>query len=389
VRKKKHGWNIRRRGHSWQVDCGTVNGKRKQKSFKTKEEAKDWARQQKDDVDNNRAAAFELDDAHRMDTLKAYQRLAAGLGTQVADLPRDGASLDAAVVVFLRHSVPKVQQRTFGQLATEYIDAKIGANRRPDTILDIRHRILKIASDFEKTPVHLISTAALQGWLDKSGYKGTTSRNFRTHLVMFFNYAKKRKLLTENPAYDIEKAAVDEKMPGILTVDECERLMHAAEEHAPEMVPNFAISLFAGLRPTEVCQIDWSTINFDARRIKVIPADAKRRSLRHVDMSDNLLAWLAAHRRQSGLVHFSRKESEKVRREAKVKWCSDVLRHSYASYHLAMHENAALTSLQLGHRNTGLLFNNYRDLVTREDAQRFWKITPSQEANVIRIAAAG
>ena len=106
-------------------------------------------------------------------------------------------------------------------------------------------------------------------------------------------------------------------------------------------------------------------------------------------MSDNLIGWLMPYRKQSGQIHFSRKECAKVRKKANVKWCSDVLRHSYASYHLAHHENAALTSLQLGHRDSGLLFNNYRDLVTREDAARFWKISPSQEANIILMPAAG
>ena len=54
----------------------------------------------------------------------------------------------------------------------------------------------------------------------------------------------------------------------------------------------------------------------------------------------------------------------------------DVLRHCYASYHLARHENQDKTALQMGHRNTDVLFNHYRNLVTKTEARDFWGILP-------------
>ena len=41
------------------------------------------------------------------------------------------------------------------------------------------------------------------------------------------------------------------------------------------------------------------------------------------------------------------------------------------------------TALQLGHRDTSLLFNHYRALATHEDAERFWNIRPEIQDNVI------
>ena len=47
--------------------------------------------------------------------------------------------------------------------------------------------------------------------------------------------------------------------------------MFAVHEHTPDMVPYFAIALFAGLRPKEAEQLDWENINFDKSTIKVTP----------------------------------------------------------------------------------------------------------------------
>jgi integrase len=58
-------------------------------------------------------------------------------------------------------------------------------------------------------------------------------------------------------------------------------------------------------------------------------------------------------------------------------WPVNALRHSFASYHLARGQNAAQTSLQLGHAESAILFRHYRELVTAEAAEAFWQIFPS------------
>ena len=61
------------------------------------------------------------------------------------------------------------------------------------------------------------------------------------------------------------------------------------------------------------------------------------------------------------------------------------MRHSFASYHLAYHRDAARTALELGHKSTTLLFTNYRELVTKAAAIRYWAI---QAPKTVRAAAA-
>ena len=58
------------------------------------------------------------------------------------------------------------------------------------------------------------------------------------------------------------------------------------------------------------------------------------------------------------------------------KWPQDCLRHSFCSYYLAHHEDAAKTALQAGHTES-VLFQHYRKMVRREDAEKFWNIFPT------------
>ena len=53
------------------------------------------------------------------------------------------------------------------------------------------------------------------------------------------------------------------------------------------------------------------------------------------------------------------------------KWPSNALRHSCASYYLAYHQKAAALALQMGHTSQAMIFSNYREVVTRQDAERF------------------
>ena len=62
------------------------------------------------------------------------------------------------------------------------------------------------------------------------------------------------------------------------------------------------------------------------------------------------------------------------------KWPHDCLRHSFCSYYLAAHENAAKTALQAGHTKT-ILFKHYRRLVKKEQPEKFWNILPDELAS--------
>ena len=64
------------------------------------------------------------------------------------------------------------------------------------------------------------------------------------------------------------------------------------------------------------------------------------------------------------------------RLESETKWPRNGLRHSFGSYHLAFHQDAARTALEMGHESTKMLFAHYRARVAKEAASQYWNILP-------------
>ena len=136
--------------------------------------------------------------------------------------------------------------------------------------------------------------------------------------------------------------------------------------------PYLAIGLFAGVRPLEIQRLQKQDIN--DLYIEIKASKAKTRKRRLVSLSNNLKAWL----RLGGDLPPNNKPKRlsRILEKARLKWKPDIMRHSYASYHLAFHQSADKTALEMGHRDTQMLFRHYRELVTKEEAQAYWSIEP-------------
>jgi hypothetical protein len=140
----------------------------------------------------------------------------------------------------------------------------------------------------------------------------------------------------------------------------------------------------------------------------VTPDIAKKRSIRHVDIPANAQAWLAHCRKDSGPLapnaHSSdfRKRFQKLQRLAgfgktdpdgkkwRSTWEENNMRHSFGSYHYALHGDPLATARFLGHKATDdVLFSHYRALTTKKQATAFFAVAPASDAkNVIQLAAA-
>jgi hypothetical protein len=64
----------------------------------------------------------------------------------------------------------------------------------------------------------------------------------------------------------------------------------------------------------------------------------------------------------------------------------NVLRHTFGSYHYALHRNENLTAAEMGN-SPAMVFRHYRAVVTPEAAAKFWNVLPATCANVVAFAA--
>ena len=51
-------------------------------------------------------------------------------------------------------------------------------------------------------------------------------------------------------------------------------------------------------------------------------------------------------------------------------------RHSFPSYDIALHRNFQDTALKLSHKGTNILFDHYRGIAKKEDAEKYFNIYP-------------
>lgn len=293
------------------------------------------------------------------------------------------ATLTKAAEFFMKHNRPDGGHKLVEDIVSDYRESRIKAGRRDATIKDSDKYLTVFAKDFKGQIVSHLTTIELQRWVDTRNGGIVSRRQMRVHLVGLYNFGMRRKVCHENPATGIDVPTIPKHKPHILTVDDCQTLMATTAALYPGMVPYMAICLFAGVRPAEAARLNWKDIRFDKREIFIDSSISKTHDDRWVQMSDNLVQWLLPHREREGLIPFVRFQFDEIREKSKVQWKSDCLRHSFCSYHLALHENAGKTALQAGHRQLGTLFEHYRRAVEKTDAEQFWKISPPKESNVI------
>jgi len=212
----------------------------------------------------------------------------------------------------------------------------------------------------------------------------TTAGNYRTSLHGLFSHAIRLKAVEENPVDDAINIKKDDTEVAIYTPEDIARILEFAPERS---LAGIAIACFAGLRRSEVERLHWKDINLEEGLI--IVKAKKTSSRRIVDISDNLKAWLTPlfkrGEKVTGTTCNYRRDNEITRDSSGVTPKQNGFRHSFASYYLALSEDAPKTALQIGHKDTQVLFEHYRALVTKKDAKSYFSIYPELDHNIVAI----
>ena len=369
----------------WRVRLGKrfTGGKVIKKSFHTHKAATAWVEEQQKPKTENGAHYFELSPSQVAEAVDAYKRIT------------KKASLTEIIDYWFKHACPVGGTRLFEAVADEFLKSREAMNCKSTTMRNYRSSAKILKEEFGEVEIHDIRKADIEDWISESDWEPRTRKNYIVTLTTVFNYAIDSDYCVVNPAERVPRPILDDKPPGILTPAQALALLKAAAGCVPEILPGIAIGLFAGLRRSEVCALDWSEIDLTAKTIEIKAAKAKTRQRRIVTVQDNLCEWLNNHHRAKGpvapdvdvfgerlkhLVKGRKATDDDPGRPAVVQeWPHNALRHSFGSYYYGKSKNENLTAAEMGN-SPAVVFKHYRALVKAEDVTAYWAIRPEQLA---------
>lgn len=312
-----------------------------------------------------------------------YSKLAeyAAIDAEARDI---GADLRTILAFYKSHN-KATEPVLFSSAITLFHDVKSKAKKDSEYVQKLKNTLDSLMNSTGDKLLSLVTRSEIEKWLYRDGWQPDTIRSHRINIRTFFKYAKGWHWIGSNPAEHLEKVERTNKPPGILTVDECASLLAKCPKW---FLPYIVLNLLCGIRTEECVNLLPENIQLDRGYVEVPAfrgdtAIAKSRKRRLVYISENAKAWLAKCDLENLVTRKGKwfnRQLPKVRQAAGLKhWPKNCLRHSFASYHLAMHGSADKTARQMGHRSTDMLFEHYCEVVTRTEAEKFWNIMPKSD----------
>ncbi len=332
----------------------------------------------------------------------------------IALLPA-GMSITEAVRAHVDRTAGLQSSKTVQEVTAELLAAKDNAGLSDRHRNDLRRR-LKLFGDAFRCPLGDLNAKLIQAYLD--GLKGAprTKLNHFRHIVALVRWAARRRLCPRDLLEELEGIELPKAEGGaigIFSPEQLRDLLEGTRQFRPDLVGWVAIAAFCGLRTAELMRLDWSMVKLDRAEpfVEVPAAKAKTASRRLVPLCEAAQMWLRGFTERLGPVSPYSEENkvlqsirgcaDRFRRSqaanraaagggesGKVEafqWVKNGLRHSFCSYRMAQVRDAARVALEAGN-SPSMLFRNYRELVTPEQAERwFGLMPPSGDATILRF----
>lgn len=378
-----------------------VTGKgRERKQFKNRTDAEQWADKSFRGYRIEGEGFFALTDAERRE-----------VAANIPLLRQHGISIAEAVQFAIKRMRPEGRTKTMRTVIEELVASKAQRHERGDlrarSYQDFSQRAERFATGFEERLVGDVSDADIKAWLNTLGQGPRTNRNYLAVVGEVFRYATQKRYVPSSPLDDLTDVdrkelcgnGNDAKEPSILTPDQAERLLNAALANPDlDLLGAVTLALFCGLCTEEIKRLEWYSVRMgETPPVVTIGAKiAKKRRIRHVEIPAVALPWLSLVPDRTGQVTRSdhandyQKRFQKLVKLAGFKgWEGNAMRHSFGSYHYALHGNPLETSRLLGHKTSDqVLFDHYRALATKAHAKAYFSIhPPASTGKVVRFTA--
>lgn len=289
--------------------------------------------------------------------------------------------------------VPIANERPSDFLTGYLANLKIKSSKAHYT--NTQQRLLRFISYLPpKKTLGEISTVDIQKFLDtlcqrrpKKGIRGTyetnkpvslrTQYHYQNSLSGFFEEAKKKYGLPENPCSVLEKINVPVDDPKFLSVAQAQTVLTASQDK-PDIQTYAAIAMFCGLRRAEMGRLTSKAVYLTDREIVLSAAITKTKQRRVVKIPENAVKYIHPQiLQQHGTdIIFDKAFFQRLKRwlhKLPFKWTQNAFRHTAATYYLAQTKNEYETARQMGHSIT-ILKQHYAGLAREKEAIAFYQL---------------
>ena len=233
---------------------------------------------------------------------------------------------------------------------------------------------------YADSPDEMLNGGTMKVYVDTDiPVSSITKNGFRSILFTFFKFCRMRGWINENPVERIPAIREKLKTPKFYKVEEVANMLSKTEPLS-DVRAYLAIAAFAGLRRREIERLTWDKIKLPDREIVMDNEVTKTGARRIVKISENLAMCLAPYSDKLNTKNHIVEQNFVKRLNAfrianGIKWINNGLRHSAATYYLALTKNAYLTAEQMGHA-VDVLKQHYNGLAREKDAIRYFDIVP-------------
>lgn len=209
-----------------------------------------------------------------------------------------------------------------------------------------------------------------------------TRHNYYGIVKRFFKWChEKEEFIARNPMIKVDEPKVERQEPAVLTPQQMKTCLEAAMDKSVALLAYLTLGGFAGIRTEEILRMNWEHINWTDGHICILkPKRVTRWRPRNVEILPTLRHYLEPVALKNGPIFPGGESQLCALRNELVKllglqaWPSNCLRHSFATYHVPIHNDYPKLSIQMGHANANMTRYKYGALRPRTVAGQWWAL---------------
>jgi len=213
-------------------------------------------------------------------------------------------------------------------------------------------------------------------------FKDSTLDGYHKNWGTFFNWCVKQRFCAVSPLATMDRISLAESEPEFMPAGDVAKFFKKALKLHPEITPALALSFFAGMRSSAIARLERGDLDFEQHGIRHKGASHKMKRRFYVQgFEPNLWEWLEPWKNLKTLPIWPSstaiKWREDIYKSAKVAFPHNAGRHSFCTYHVALHGSADRTATLLTHRGSiSMLYDHYRGNAKKTEAEVYFKILP-------------